>query len=130
MYRQAVEALWDSDSGLLTDMTVLGCDLSELTNLSEGERAGLIWALGEQYGLEPVSGTYEELAEQGYIDKEKLAFSEGVLLKLAVTEEKTDRFTFDISLWRGGTGAVGHDGCKAALKGGAWSYEPGDAWIS
>ena len=67
LYLQVLEDLWEVDSGLNQGITELGVDLSQ-TRLTASERSAVAWAFGQTHGLVPVEGTYEELAEQGYLD--------------------------------------------------------------
>ena len=67
LYLQVLEDLWEADGGLNQGITELGVDLSQ-TRLTVSERSAVAWAFGQARGLAPVEGTYEELAEQGYLD--------------------------------------------------------------
>ena len=67
LYLQVLEDLWEVDGGLNQGITELGVDLSQ-TRLTASERSAVAWAFGQAHGLAPVEGTYEELAEQGYLD--------------------------------------------------------------
>lgn len=67
LYLQVLEDLWKVDDGLNQGITELGVDLSQ-TRLTASERSAVAWAFGQAHGLAPVEGTYEELADQGYLD--------------------------------------------------------------
>lgn len=66
LYLTVLEDLWNTDSGLNSDITELGIDLSQ-TRLSQSEQAAVAWAFGQYTGLSPIQGTFEELAEPGYL---------------------------------------------------------------
>ena len=111
LYLQVLEDLWDVDSGLNGDVTYLGVDLSR-TSLSDSERAAVAWAFAGRHGGELVTGTWEELADQGYIDRENLYWEDGVLFSIAEKEEPVyfmpegmAAVTFDAQKWRSGLGA-------------------------
>ena len=63
-------------------ITYVGVDLSQ-TSLSESERAAVAWSFASEHGAELVQGTWDELAEQGYIDQENLL--DGCLFSIAET---------------------------------------------
>lgn len=71
LYLTVLEDLWNTDNGLNSDITELGIDLSQ-TRLSQSEQAAVAWAFGQYTGLSPIQGTFEELAEQGYLTSEPL----------------------------------------------------------
>ena len=68
LYLTVLEDLWNTDNGLNSDITELGIDLSQ-TRLSQSEQAAVAWAFGQYTGLSPIQGTFEELAEQGYLEE-------------------------------------------------------------
>ena len=64
-------------------------DLSGFTGLTEGEKAAVAYAFGMEHDILPVMGTWEELAEQGYIDRENLYWEDGCLFSITgETEEE------------------------------------------
>ena len=71
LYLQVLEDLWEGDSALNSGITMIGMDLSA-TSLCESERAAVGWAFAQNHGMELVEGTWQELADQGYIDAENL----------------------------------------------------------
>ena len=86
LYLQVLEDLWEVDSGLNGELTYIGVDLSE-TSLSESERSAVAWAFAGRHGGELVTGTWEELADQGYIDRENLYWEDGILFTITEKEE-------------------------------------------
>lgn len=129
-YFELLKEYFEENSGLNSDIDTIAFDFSKLSNLRESEKSALMYLMGAYTKLPYISGTYEELGEQGIIDTKNLYFENGVLMELSTAEEHAENFTFSISKWRSGTGAIGCSGCKAKLKNGVWSYTPGDSWIS
>ena len=105
----------------------MGMDLSQVTDLTQGEKAAVIWRFGENRGLAPIQGTFDELAEAGYIDREHLVWKDGVLFTLSGSAEEG----FDAEKWRSGTGAYFFTNCIAkAEDSGAWDYAVGAEAVS
>ncbi len=132
LYMQVVANLYDVDPGLNGGITTLAFDLSNTANLSPREKEALVYLAGCQYGLETVTGTYEELCEEGYIDAETLSFNDGLLITIDVTSSggEGEPFLFDAQKWRGGDGAYFFSECEAKLHAGAWTYTVGAEMIS
>ena len=138
LYFQVLEDLWDVDPGLNSDLTYLGVDLSQ-TSLSESERSAVAWAFAGRHGGELLTGTWEELAEQGYIDRENLYWEDGVLFSITEKEEPVyfmpegmAAVTFDAQKWRSGLGAYSFCDCTSVQSAnGHWDgYSIGSEAIS
>ena len=138
LYLQVLEDLWEVDSGLNGDLTYLGMDLSS-TSLSDSERAAVAWAFAGRHGGELVTGTWEELADQGYIDRENLYWEGGILFSITEKEEPVyfmpegmAAVTFDAQKWRSGLGAYFFLDCTSVqTSGGHWDgYTIGGEAIS
>ena len=138
LYLQVLEDLWEVDSGLNGDLTYLGMDLSS-TSLSDSERAAVAWAFAGRHGGELVTGTWEELADQGYIDRENLYWEDGMLFSITEKEgpvyfmpEGMAAITFDAQKWRSGLGAYFFCDCTSVqTSGGHWDgYTIGGEAIS
>ena len=135
LYLQVLEDLWEVDSGLNGDLTYIGVDLSQ-TSLSDSERAAVAWAFAGRHGGELLTGTWEELADQGYIDRENLCWEDGVLF--SITEKPVEGVysltpvTFDAQKWRSGLGAYFFCDCTSVqTAGGHWDgYTIGSQAIS
>ena len=126
LYLQVLEDLWAVDPGLNDGITELGMDLSGLTDLTDSEKAGVIWRFGELHGIVPMTGTWEELCDRGYIDRENLYWETGCLFSL--TGSAGDGF--DAQKWRSGLGAYFFVDCTAEEADGVWTYEVGSEAIS
>ena len=138
LYLQVLEDLWEVDSGLNGDLTYIGVDLSQ-TSLSESERSAVAWAFAGRHGAELVTGTWEELADQGYIDRENLYWEDGVLFSITEKAEPVyfmpegmAAVTFDAEKWRSGLGAYFFCDCTSTQDGGGhWDgYTVGSQAIS
>lgn len=130
LYRQALFDLMETDEGLNGGARYLGVDLSGAANLTGGEKLALQYLLEQQYGLSVLPGTFDELCEQGYIDRDALYWEDGVLLRVALVEDGTDTFRFDAEKWRSGLGAIYWTDCTAARGADGWTYEVGGFAIS
>ena len=128
LYLQVLEDLWEVDSGLNSDVSQLGIDLSGVTDLCGSEKAGVEYVFSCSHGLFPaVTGTWEELAEEGYIDEKNLCWEEGIFFSLSGSAEEL----FNAQKWRSGTGAYFFFNCTADMAAdGSWSYEIGGQAIS
>lgn len=130
LYRQALFDLMETDEGLNGGARYLGVDLSGATNLTGGEKLALQYLLEQRYGLSVLPGTFDELCEQGYIDRDALYWEDGVLLRVALVEDGTDTFRFDAEKWRSGLGAIYWTDCTAARGAEGWTYEVGGLAIA
>lgn len=130
LYEKVFDKLWETDKGLNTSIDILAFDLSQTTNLTDAEKNGLIFVLGNKYSLETVSGTFEQLSEEGYIDKEKLYFENGILFSFEVTKESKDSFKFNARKWRSGRGAYFFQDCTAEKTKDGWDFKIGSEAIS
>lgn len=118
---QVLEDLWEVDSGLNCDITLLGMDLSAFDGLTENEKAAVTWLFGCAHGLPTVTGTWQELVDQGYIDGEELYWEEGCLFSITGSAE-----SFSAEKWRSGLGAYLFLECEGEQDGeGNWTYTVG-----
>lgn len=131
-YLDIIDDLYNDDEGLNYDIDTIGLDLSEAYNLSDDEKQAVADGAGKAYDLNVVCGTSDDLADQGYIDRESLYFTNGVLISIEVdgNSVKDDAFTFDAEKWRGGDGAIFYDDCAASLGADGWGYTVGSFAIS
>ena len=136
LYLGVLEDLWAVDPGLNSDgLTYIGVDLSG-TSLSESEQAAVAWAFAGRHGAQLVTGTWQELADQGYIDREHLQWEEGCLFtiteKPVVGSYDLKPIAFDAQKWRSGTGAYFFNSCTAVqTEDGSWGdYTVGSQAIS
>lgn len=129
-YRTVLDDLWNIDPGLNSDINILAFDLSKVTNLSDAEKSALVYMVSNSHGLQGIAGTYDELSEQGYIDKASMSFETGLLFELELKDTTEDSFEFDVKKWRSGDGAYYFLDCKAVRNDNGWSYTVGSQAIS
>ena len=147
LYLQVLEDLWNADSGLNGGVEVLGLDLSQAPGgLTESEQAALAWRFGELRGLPVVTGTYEELVDQGYITGEPLGdgstefmeWKNGILFSITGSDGQAGAayslpaLSFDAEKWRSGLGAYWFNDCFCLWPElGTWTdYSVGSEYIS
>lgn len=130
LYMQVIKDLYKVDPGLNSDIERLAFNLNDVTNLTETEKTAFVHMAGNEFGLETLRGTFEELREQGYIAKDLLVFETGLLISIKVRTEEKDSFVFDATKWRGGDGAYYFLDCTAKKGKDGWSYTIGGEAIS
>ena len=131
LYLRALDDLWGEDTALNEGIDCLAFSLGGATNLSAGEKEAFSYLAAGKYGLLPVTGTFDELCDAGYIDRDALYFENGLMIELTVSDETEDGFTFDLTKWRGGLAAYTYYGCTATRGAdGTWTYEVGAEMIS
>lgn len=126
-----IDDIYQEDSALNHNITMIAFDTGKLDILSKTELDTILAMVGKEYELEVIRGTFDELAEQGLIDKEKLYFEDGVLIEIKNVEinEDKNKITCSISKWRSGKGAIGWD-ANAIFDDGDWIISRDKAWIS
>ena len=127
LYLGAFEDLLAEDPALSAAIDTVGVDLSR-TRLTAGEQGALAWAVSERLGKQLVQGTWQELADEGYIDADALVWEDGCFLSIEEQEESADdAVTFTAELWRSGLGALYFCDCTSSRAAdGHWSaYVPG-----
>lgn len=127
-YQGILDKLWDTDPGLNSDINVLAFDLSTVTNLTDAEKSALVYIVSNSHGLQGITGTYDELRKQGYIDH--LGFKSGLLFEIKLTGVTENSFMFDATKWRSGDGADMILDCKAVKNEAGWSYTVGSQAIA
>ena len=122
LYRQVLEDLWGEDAALNDGITQLGVDLSQ-SGLSQSEQSALAWAFAGDQGLPAIEGTWQELADQGYIDGENLYWEDGVLFSIRAEQDAGEPgLVVTAEKWRSGTGAYFFCDCTSTQdKHGHWS---------
>jgi len=152
LYLRVLEDLWAVDSGLNDGVEFIGVDLAE-TSLSPSEQAAVGWAFAGSHGAECITGTLEELIEQGWVTATPLSSTgSGADLSepehyfyhwetgchFSVTEQPLEGsyslvpVTFDAMKWRSSLGAYFFSDCTAVQSAlGEWSdYTVGSEMIS
>lgn len=147
LYLQVLDDLWQKDPGLNSGITVAGLDLSEAPGeLLESEKAALAWRFGELHEVEVVTGSYEQLAEEGYFtqvssDPERPLYQweDGCLFTIAPNHDHDGEISFglpalffDAQKWRSPLGAYYFSDCSVVWpEQGTWNgYQIGSEAIS
>lgn len=147
LYLQVLDDLWNVDSGLNDGAAYVSVDLSEAPgDLTEGEKEAIAWIFAGAHGVDVLTLTYQELAEQGYLseydfldDEHKVyEWPEGVLFSITARTGGQDEvyslpvLQFNAEKWRSPLGAYFFEDCKAVWsEGGSWnSYSVGAEAIS
>ena len=147
LYLQVLDDLWQKDPGLNSGITVAGLDLSEAPGeLLESEKAALAWRFGELHEVEVVTGSYEQLAEEGYFtqvssDPERPLYQweDGCLFTIAPNHDHVGEISFglpalffDAQKWRSPLGAYYFSDCSVVWpEQGTWNgYQIGSEAIS
>lgn len=150
LYLQVLDDLWRRDPGLNENISQAALDLSQAPGeLTEGEKAALVWRFGEMHGVECFAATFEELKDQGYLTAEPLGdgarsgaafyhWEDGCLFSIKANEGHDGEvyslpvIFFDGSKWRSSLGAYCFYDCSAGWpERGTWSgYQIGSEMIS
>lgn len=148
LYLQVLNDLWDVDSGLNGGSVYVSVDLSEAPgDLTEGEKEAIAWVFAGAHDVMPLTLTYQELAEQGYLseygefadDEPKFyEWADGVLFSITARESEGPEsyslpvLRFNAEKWRSPLGAYFYEDCKAVwAESGSWgSYSVGAELIS
>lgn len=130
-YLALIDDVYQEDPGLNGEITTIALDTSDWKGLSDIRKEIILSRMKELYELDILEGTFDELAEQGLIDKENLYFPEGILIDITeiVIEDDNEEISCNINKWRSGLGAIGWD-AKAKLKKGSWVITRDNMWIS
>ena len=144
LYLEVLEDLWNVDSGLNNEISQIGIDLSGLSHLTEVEKETVMSEFASKHNLPYIVGTWEELCEQGFIDKENLCWKDGLFFSIKTNEDAEwnlpaikvgdpipELTAFDAQKWRSGLGAYFFGQCTAQKNAdGTWSYTVGTEAIS
>ena len=144
LYLEVLEDLWNVDSGLNSEISQIGIDLSKLSHLTETEKETVMREFASKHNLPYIVGTFEELCEQGFIDKENLYWKDGLFFSIKTNEDAVwnlpsikvgdsipELTSFDAQKWRSGLGAYYFGQCTAQKNAdGKWSYTVGQEAIS
>ncbi|WP_410771077.1 hypothetical protein [Fontibacillus sp. BL9] len=127
LYSLAFHAMFEMDEGLNSDMKYISIDFSELTQLTEQDKA-YIMASFDSYGVEVRDAAFDELKqEEGFKDKLVL---EGILLQVKKVDVSEAAAVIEGSKYRAGNGAIGTK-ITLKLEDGSWSVsDAGTTWIS
>ena len=139
LYLKVLEDLWEIDAGLNGGIKYISIDLSEAPGeLTEGEKSAISYIFTKTHNAECLQLSFEELREQGYIEKDELYWEDGLLFSITDSMKAEEHYNglrvikFDAQKWRSGTGAYYFGDCTASWpQMGTWSdYNIGSQAIS
>lgn len=154
LYLQVLDDLWKKDPALNENISLAGLDLSEAPgNLTDSEKSALAWRFGEVHGVEVVTGTFEELNEQGYFTSSAIStpapeegqdfsriwtqWEDGCLFSITPNKGHADEvyslpvLFFNADKWRAPLAAYCFYDCSAGWgEIGTWNYQVGSEMIS
>ena len=126
---QALEDLWSEDTALNENIEQLSVYIDEALVPNAAERAAVVWRFAELHRImNPLTYTWEELCDEGYVNEEELSWEKGCYLELTAAENAGagDTLCFNAQKWRGGLAAIFYDGCTGRRNAdGSWSYQRG-----
>ena len=139
LYLKVLEDLWEVDAGLNGGIKYISIDLSEAPGeLTEGEKSAISYIFAKAHNTQCLQLSFEELREQGYIEKDELCWEDGLLFSITDSIKAEEKYNglrvikFDAQKWRSGTGAYYFGDCSASWsQKGTWSdYNIGSQAIS
>ncbi len=131
-YLALIDNIYQEDEGLNSDIEMIALDTTEWIEADQTRKAMIFEKVKNNYGFEVKEATYDDLVEQGLIEKDNLYFPKGILIKLSNMkyDETENTITCSISKWRSGLGAVGSDTVTATLMNSEWKITKESSWIS
>jgi len=139
LYLKVLEDLWEVDSGLNGDIKYISIDLSKAPGeLTEGEKSAISYIFAKAHDAQCLQFAFDELREQGYIEKDELYWEDGLLFSITDDMKAEEHYNglrvikFDAQKWRSGLGAYFFNDCSASWpQMGTWSdYNVGGHAIS
>lgn len=130
-YLAMIDDIYQEDSGLNGSIDKIAVDTTGWIELSDIEKGIIFSELKQIYDVDILEGTYEELFDQGLIDKENLYFPSGIhiIISNMSYDANKDKVTYSIEKWRSEVGAVGADAI-AEYDGDKWRITKKNIWIS
>lgn len=129
-YLDRLDELYQEDEALNSGIEKIALDLSELENISEWEKEALRYLAECRWGKETFFSSFQELCDQGEIDRDRLYYEKGIILSLSAPGEAQDDFALSGGKWRSGLGAIGYHDAKVQWKEGEWTFQAGNWFIS
>lgn len=147
LYLRVLDDLWETDAGLNGGAKYVSVDLAAAPEEpGSAARFAVAWIFAQKHGLEPLTLSYDELIEQGYLssaapegaDWTAYQWDDGVLLRITGAEwAEGEAYSlpvvkFNAEKWRSPLGAYCFADCTAAWpEMGTWSdYRVGGEMIA
>lgn len=128
LYSLAFQAMFSMDEGLNGNMEYIALDLSELTQLTDQDKAYILDSFAA-YEVTVRDATFEQLAKEEENFEDSMALS-GVLLQVQKVDVGEDSAVIEGSKYRSGKGAVGTK-ITLKLEDGTWNVTDSSmTWIS
>ncbi|WP_226673511.1 peptide ABC transporter substrate-binding protein [Rossellomorea aquimaris] len=130
IYTLALDALMEEDQALNSDMTFIAIDMSDLDGVDEEQKQAIMRHFRDEYKVEVMDSTMDELEEDGYYDTDTMALK-GVLLRMEKVDfESEDGVLLEVSKFKSGKGAIGLR-LVVDYENGEWQLTEQDViWIS
>ena len=112
LYLSVLQELFNTDETLQSDTEYISVDLTE-TPLTKGEIQAIAWRFGELTERRPLTFTFKELQDEGYLKTDELLWEDGCLFKITEKSDENGTLTFDAAKWRAGDGAAYFLDCTA-----------------
>ena len=131
-YLAIIDDSFQEDNALNSEISMIALDTTEWVGLTDIEKEIIFNKMNEKYDLDIIEGTFDELVEEGLIDKDNLLFPDGILITISNIKynNDADKITYAIKKWRSGNGAIGADDVTAEFNGTEWKIIKNDMWIS
>lgn len=126
-----IDDIYNEDPALNDSIAMIAFNIENTEILSETEIETILAVVKNEYGLKVIRGTFDELADQGLIDREHLYFEKGILIEIKNidTDKNGNKITASISKWRSGLGAIGWN-AEALFEDDNWTVTRHNSWIS
>lgn len=128
MFVDVIMQLYNEDTALNTDISVITFDMVKVDNLSSLEKEVILYKVWCETGIETNFGTHQELLSTGQITEN--GYDKGLLFEVKTENITDDSFNFSISKYRGPLGAYFYVNCKAVKIENIWNYTIGEEMIS
>ena len=112
LYLSVLQELFNTDETLQSDTEYVSVDLTK-TPLTKGEIQAIAWRFGELTERCPLTFTFKELQDEGYLETDELLWEDGCLFKITEKNDENSTLTFDAEKWRAGDGASYFLDCTA-----------------
>jgi hypothetical protein len=131
-YLAVMDDLYQEDEALNSEIEMIALDTTEWVDLTDIEKEIIFTKMKETYGMDIIEATYEELAEEGLIDKESLFFPNGIHITISNVKYNANKnkITCSTKKWRSGLGAIGAEDVTAKFDGTEWIITKDGMWIS
>lgn len=131
-YIALIDDIYKEDQGLNDGITIMTLNTQGWSGLTDIDKEIIFSLLKDSYGLDILEATFNELEEQGLIDKERLYFEKGILIiiKNFNYDDKKQTISCSIEKWRSGLGAIGSSNVTGEYKNGRWEISKSNIYVA